>query len=186
MGLTDADLMERWQEGDVLAFETLVRRWQQPMARFFSHLLGRMDLVPDLCQELFLKVYHARSRYREQGVFSAWLYRLALNVARDAGRRRPPACASLEDHEPADHCPPPEAQCQQQETVQLVSRALAELSEPLRVVLVLRHYEGLSFEDIARLTGTPASTLKSRFQAALGRLRTRLQEWGLDAEETST
>ena len=60
---------------------------------------------------------------------------------------------------------------------------MAELPEPLRVVLALRHDEGMSFEDMARLTGTPASTLKSRFAVALSRLRTRLQELGLGPEE---
>jgi RNA polymerase sigma-70 factor (ECF subfamily) len=60
---------------------------------------------------------------------------------------------------------------------------LAELPDPLREVLVLRHYEGLNFEQIARLTATPASTLKSRFSAALARLRQRLQELGWEPEE---
>jgi RNA polymerase sigma-70 factor (ECF subfamily) len=184
MGLTDADLMRSWQQGDSLAFETLVRRWQQPMARLFSRLLGRTDQVPDLCQEVFLRVYHARWRYRESGSFSTWLYRIALNVAHDAGRRRHRDPAPLEGHEPADRLAPADALCQQQEAVRLVTQAVAELPQPLREVLVLHHYEGLKFEEIARLTGSPASTLKSRFAVALGRLRTRLQEWGWDPEET--
>jgi RNA polymerase sigma-70 factor (ECF subfamily) len=153
------------------------------MARLFSRWFGRTDLVQDLCQEVFLKVYHARSRYRENGAFSTWLYRIALNVAHDAGRRRRRDPAPLADHEPPDRLAPADALCQQQEAVQLVAQAVAELPEPLRVVLVLHHYEGLNFEEIARLTETPASTLKSRFAAALGRLRTRLHEWGWDPEE---
>ena len=64
------------------------------------------------------------------------------------------------------------------------ARSVAELPEPLRLVLVLRHYEQMSFEEIARLTGNPASTLKSRFAAALERLRKRLEELGLGPEET--
>jgi RNA polymerase sigma-70 factor (ECF subfamily) len=173
MGRDDAELMQRWQRGDAHAFEALVRRWQTPMARFFARLCGRDDVVPDLCQELFLRVYQAAPRYRENGSFAPWLYRIALNVARDAGRRQrstlplpgeEPACASLA----AD------AQCETRESVEFVRRAVAELPEPLRLALILRHYQGLSFEEIARLTTTPASTLKSRFAAALEQLRRRL------------
>jgi RNA polymerase sigma-70 factor (ECF subfamily) len=178
----DADLMARWQRGDDAAFEALVRRWQQPMARFLFRLTGRADLVHDLCQEVFLRVHAARGGYREGGHFSGWLYRIALNVARDArrGRHAPGPLAA----EPADPAGATEAVCQQRELARLVAQAVAELPEPLRVVLALRHDEGLSFEAIARLTGTPASTLKSRFAAALRQLRDRLGRRGYGPEET--
>jgi RNA polymerase sigma-70 factor (ECF subfamily) len=184
MGPTDADLMRRWQQGDSLAFEALVRRWQQPVARLLGRMMGRTDLVADLCQEVFLKVYQAGPRYRENGTFSTWIYRVALNAARDAGRRRRRAPPPLGEHEPADRRAPADALCQQQESVRIVAAAVAELPEPLREVLVLHHHEGLNFEEIARLTGAPASTLKSRFTAALNRLRGRLHELGLAPEET--
>jgi RNA polymerase sigma-70 factor (ECF subfamily) len=184
MGPNDSELTRSWQRGGAPAFEALVRRWQQPVARILGRLLGRDDMVPDLCQEVFLKVYHARQSYRDNGAFGTWLYRIALNVARDAARRRRPSALSLEGHEPVDRTAPADAVCQQQESFQMVSRAVAELPEPLREVLVLHHYEGLSFEQIGRLTGTPASTLKSRFAAALERLRRRFQELGLDPEDT--
>src|SRR5919201_1673570 len=88
MGQHDAELVRRWQQGDAAAFEVLVRRWQQPVARFLARLVGRGGPAPDLCQEGFLRVYLAGPRYREAGTFSTWLYRIALNVARDAGGRR--------------------------------------------------------------------------------------------------
>src|SRR5262245_57223557 len=94
----DAELMRRWQRGDVGAFESLVRRWQQPMARFLTRLLGRPDRAADLCQEVMLRLYHAGPRYRENGAFAPWLYRIALNVARDAGRRR--ELPGLDGYEP--------------------------------------------------------------------------------------
>jgi RNA polymerase sigma factor (sigma-70 family) len=77
-----------------------------------------------------------------------------------------------------------EALYEQQELARIVAQCVAELPEALRVVLVLHHYEQMNFEEIGRLTGTPASTLKSRFAAALGRLRTRLQSLGWGPEET--
>jgi RNA polymerase sigma-70 factor (ECF subfamily) len=177
----DADLIARWQRGEALAFDELVRHWQQPMARFLFRLTGDADLVPDLCQEVFLRLHAARAGYRDNGRFASWLYRVALNVARDAVRRRRPSVrAAPEVVDPSGDAAQAAAR---RELAQAVSQAVAELPEPLRVVLVLRHDEGMSFEDIARLTGAPASTLKSRFAVALSRLRVRLQELGLGPEE---
>jgi RNA polymerase sigma-70 factor (ECF subfamily) len=177
----DGELVARWQCGDPSAFEELVRRWQQPMARFLFRLTGDATQTADLCQEVFLRVLTARDRYHENGRFSAWLYRIALNIARDAARRRRIPAAELT--EAIDQREPVEDVCRKRELASLVARAVAELPEPQRVVLVLRHDEGLSFEDIARMTGTPASTLKSRFAAALDRLRVRLRELGCGPEE---
>jgi RNA polymerase sigma-70 factor (ECF subfamily) len=167
-----------WRTGDPAAFESLVRRWQQPVARFLFHLVGRDELVADLCQEVFLRVYEQRFRYRETGAFEAWLYRIALNVARDALRRRRKEPLSMAGVEPCAASPSPDAVCEQSERGRLVARTVAELPEPLRVVVVLRHYEDMRFEQIARLLGEPASTIKSRFSAALEHLRRRL--WFLD------
>jgi RNA polymerase sigma-70 factor (ECF subfamily) len=184
MGPHDPDMIRRWQQGDPRAFEDLVRRWEQPVMRLLGRLVGRTDLVQDLSQEVFLKVHAARTRYRDNGHFATWLYRIALNVARDAGRRRQRDPVAWQGPEPPDRGPPAEVRCQQAEAAEAIARAVAELPAPLREVLVLHHYEGLNFEQIARLTDTPASTLKSRFTAALGRLRTRLHELGWNPEET--
>ena len=183
MGSDDADVMRRWQRGDSRAFEELVGRWQQPVARFVHRLTGRADLVHDLCQEVFLRVFQAGPRYRESGGFRAWLYRIALNVTRDALRRDRRLPGRLAETEPADPAAAGDAAFEQRELASLVERAVAGLPEPLRLVLTLRHDEGLSFEEIARLTDTPASTLKSRFAAALDRLRVRFRELGLAPEE---
>ncbi len=164
-----------WRNGSPAAFEMLVRRWQQPVARFLFHLVGRQELVADLCQEVFLRVYENRGRYRETGAFAAWLYRIALNVARDAKRRCRHEPRGLDDVEPAASEPSPEAACEQAERGRIISQTIADLPEPLRVVLVLRHYDQMSFEQIARMLGEPASTIKSRFSAALRRLRERLR-----------
>jgi RNA polymerase sigma-70 factor (ECF subfamily) len=180
MQRTDAELIAQWQQGDQGAFAALVERWQQPIGRFLAHLVGDAERVDDLVQEVFLRVYEAGSRYRETGAFSTWLYRIALNAARDAGRRRRHAPLSLVGVEPRSCWPAPEKVCEQQELAEIVARAVAELPERLRLVLVLRHYEEMPFEEMARLTGTPASTLKSRFTAALERLRHRLRRLGCD------
>jgi RNA polymerase sigma-70 factor (ECF subfamily) len=164
-----------WRNGGPEAFAALVRRWQQPVARFLFHLVGRAEPIADLCQEVFLRVYEHRTRYRETGSFPGWLYRIALNVTHDARRRQRKEALGLGETEPAALAPSPDAICERAECGRLVARTVADLPEPLRIVLVLRHYEEMSFEQIARLLGEPASTVKSRFSAALRRLREQLR-----------
>jgi len=181
----DADLLRGWQSGEPAAFSALVRRWQQPMARFLFHFVGQKELVQDLCQEVFLRVFLAAPRYRETGQFSSWLYRIALNVVRDFSRSQGRQPKLYQDSVPLVDSPGPDTCCEQQELAQLVSQAVAELPEPLRVVLVLRHYQGVNFEQMAQMLGTPASTLKSRFAAALAQLRERLGPLVRDTEESN-
>jgi RNA polymerase sigma-70 factor (ECF subfamily) len=178
----EAALLSRWRQGDPAAFESLVRRWEQPVARFLARFTGGADSVADLCQEVFLRVYQARERYRETGAFSPWLYRIALNVARDAGRRRQRQPLQLldESHAAAHFAANDDSR---DELAQAVTRAVADLPPHLREVLVLRHYEGMRFEAISRTTGIPATTLKSRFVAALHRLRVALRSFDDDSEE---
>lgn len=177
----DADLIRRWQHGDADAFAAVVRRWQRPVARFLARLLGPAAAVPDLTQDVFLRAHRGIGRYREGGTFSTWLYQIALNLARDAARRTRHAPVRLPDGVPATG-PGVEAAWERQELADAVGVALAALSGPLREVLVLRHYEGMSFEQMGRLLGVPASTLKSRFAVALGQVRRRLCDLGYGAE----
>jgi len=170
-----------WQSGDAAAFGRLVDQWQQRVARFLARQVGNGD-VTDLCQEVFLRVYLARSRYREQGTFSTWLFQIALNVARDKGRKRMPV--TFADPRPEAEMPQTEAPCEQEEMIRTLDEAVAGLPAPLREVLVLRHYEDMKFEDISRLLKVPASTLKSRFAVALERLRLHLKQRGYSHEET--
>jgi RNA polymerase sigma-70 factor (ECF subfamily) len=178
--LDDATLMRRWQAGDPAAFAALVERWQTPVARFLARLAG--PDAADLCQETFLRLLRSADRYREQGSFSTWLFQVALNVARDAGRRRaeksPPAGLRVRFAEATDEL------MEREELGRTVAAVVADLPPPLREVLALRHDAGMNFEAMGRLLQTPASTLKSRFAVALDRVRARLAEFGFQAEET--
>lgn len=181
MGHPDAELMRRWQAGDAAAFAALVDRWQQPVGRFLLRLVGRPDRVPDLCQEVFLRVLRAAPRYREAGRFSTWLFQIAVNVARDAARRGRHAPQPLADVAGSDTT---DAACERRELAGAVACAVAELPPSQREVLALRHDQGMSFEEMARVLDIPATTLKSRFAAALHRLRARLHELGWSFEES--
>src|SRR5262245_31975684 len=137
MDSEDADLVGRWQRGDPLAFEAIVQRWQEPIARFLHRFTGRREWVRDLSQEVFLRVYQARERYRDNGEFSSWLYRIAINVARDAARKNRHRAATLPE-ELKDYSPPVDATCQEQELANVVLKALDEMPQEQRLVLVLR------------------------------------------------
>lgn len=179
MGDEDTALVRRWQQGDPLAFDGLLRLWQPLVARLIGRLVPRQDAVPDLCQEVFIRVHRGRRQFRGESAFSTWLYRIAVNVVRDHGRRARPTLTTLNGHEPGlayvprDHA----------EAVELVAQALAGLPPTLREVVVLRHYEQMNFAEMARVTGTPASTLKSRFGQAMNRLRLYLEGQGIGPEE---
>jgi len=174
-------LNAQWWDGDPAAFGRLVSQWQERVAGFLVRLVGDAETTQDLTQEVFLRVYLARRRYQERGALSTWLFQIALNVARDALRRRRPV--HLHDSEQAANVPAADETCEQQELIGILNQAVALLPQPLREVLVLRHYENMTFEDMSRLLDEPASTLKSRFTAALKRLRLHLKERGYTHEE---
>jgi RNA polymerase sigma-70 factor (ECF subfamily) len=174
MGDADADLVQRWRAGDSSAFALVVRRWESPLARFLSRL-APADRVPDLMQETFLRVHRAGPGYRENGHFSTWLFQIALNLARDAGRRDRPA-QPLPADEPPARGESVESHCARREVGERVARAVAELPAPWREVIALRHDAAMNFEEMSRHLNVPASTLKSRFAAALRRLREALHD----------
>jgi RNA polymerase sigma-70 factor, ECF subfamily len=183
MEFADHALMRQWQAGEPAAFEALVRRWEGRVARFLARMTA-IDQVDDATQEVFLHVWRAGPTYRPSAAFSTWLFQIALNVARDSSRRR-------REHEPLNGQEPGRAvepfdAAQKHEIAATVALALAELPERLRVAVVLRHYEGLSFEEIGRVCGSPASTVKSRFAAALERLRPRLRALKPDLPSSRT
>ncbi len=181
---SDHQLMRLSQQGDAAAFAQIVERWQGPVARIVSQLLGPRVDVEDLCQEVFVRVLRAGDRYRPSHAFSTWMYRIALNVARDFRRRqlrRPQTLATSQDL-PSGALPTVDvvARGEEQETI---AAALAALPNEVREILVLKHFGHLSSGEIAQLMNLPPSTVKSRLQSALKRLRGELQRRGLSPSE---
>jgi RNA polymerase sigma-70 factor (ECF subfamily) len=177
------ELIDRWRRGDARAFEALIERWQAGVARFLAYYASETGAVEDLCQEVFLRVHLGRGRYRPEGAFSTWLYRIALNVARDAVRRRERRQRMEARQTSGSNGEAADVGCERREARELVSAALGMLPEKLRVVVLLRHYEKMSFAEMSRVLHIPANTLKSRFAAALNQLRINLQQLGWTAED---
>ena len=183
MNQSDHELMRRIRRGDDAAFETLVCRWQRPVCRVLARYAGPNGEVEDMSQEVFLRVYGARDRYRGSGAFSTWLFRIVLNVARSAHRRRRKRGQPLDAEQPASSAATAQQAVERQERGRTVEEAVAALPPRLREVLVLKQFAELTFAEVAQVTGLPASTVKSRVRAALDRLRIELKRRGIHEQE---
>lgn len=183
MSERDHELMRRCRDDDAAAFEELVRRWEGPVSRVLTRLAGPNGEAEDLCQEVFLRVLGARNRYRPCGAFSTWLYRIVWNLARDSARRWRTRDHSSVVQSPRDSEACPAEAAARQELLGHVDAALEALPAHLRDVLVLKHFGELSFVEVARISGLPTSTVKSRVHTALVALRKELKRRGIDQRE---
>jgi RNA polymerase sigma-70 factor (ECF subfamily) len=185
----DNELVERYRRGDASAMEALLSRWAPRVRRLLVRLAGPRCDVEDLGQEVFLRVVRAAPAYRPQWAFSTLLYRIVLSVTRDAARRGRRRIRTTSDPDIDHRIAPsgggaPGEEAQRGEAARLVAVALASLPDDLREPLILRHYGDLTFQQTADVLGLPASTVKSRVQAALVRLRGELRQRGLHDRET--
>jgi RNA polymerase sigma-70 factor (ECF subfamily) len=184
MTTTDHELMELSRQGNAAAFAELVRRWEDRIGAFVARLIGVGPEVEDVCQEVFVRVLVARERYRPDGAFSTWLYRIALNASRDSKRRaKLRAMQPLDDVEPSARTPTADQVAGARELERLVEAALDALAPELSEVLVLKHFGKLSFAETADVLGLPVSTVKSRMQQALDKLRGELRRRGVGERE---
>ena len=192
MTVSDHELMMRCSRGDSEAFTKLVRRWERPvwgiLSRLGSTQPGNRPAadIDDLTQDVFLRVLSACERYQNSSAFSTWIYRIALNVSRDAFRRKRTQWKLLgnrQQSQPVSRCELPESIVQKQELERTIAQALDELPSKLREPLVLRHYGELTFREVAEITGIPLGTVKSRVQAGLLQLQSELKRRGIDEQE---
>jgi RNA polymerase sigma-70 factor (ECF subfamily) len=176
--ISDEQAMWRVQQlDDEAAFGQLVRRWEGPIQRLCERMTGDAHTAQDLAQETFVRVFARRKEYQGEGKFSTWLWRIALNLCYDELRRRHrreknsfeseggEPLTVLEAFTAAD--PAPDKLLAERERSWMVRRALDQLPEIYRAVLVLRHYEDLKFREIADVLGVPEGTVKSRMTEAL-------------------
>jgi RNA polymerase sigma-70 factor (ECF subfamily) len=165
-------------DNDPRAFARLVERWQKPIQRLCARMLGDAHRAEDLTQEAFARVFARRKDYQPVGRFSTFLWRIALNLCYDELRKinrrgeSPLDSGSDEyaEHDFAADGATPDLQVVADERAEGVRRALLALPEPYRVVVVLRHYEGLKFREIGEVLDIPEGTVKSRMVEALNQL----------------
>jgi RNA polymerase sigma-70 factor (ECF subfamily) len=182
----DAELVARVQRGDKKAFELLMLKYQRKILRLLSRFVRDPGEVEDVCQEAFIKAYRALPQFRGESAFYTWLYRIAINTAKNhlvASGRRPssPSEYENEDGETFDETDnlsdinTPESMMASREIAETVNAAIDALPEELRTAIVLREIEGMSYEDIAQSMGCPIGTVRSRIFRAREAIATKLR-----------
>jgi RNA polymerase sigma-70 factor (ECF subfamily) len=180
-GLEDAQLMVQVQQGNQMAFRVLVDRYKKKAYYTALKLVGDPDDAYDLSQEAFIRVYNARRHYDAGHPFYAWFYTILRNLARNHLRKRSVRLAyilrtkrirkrSLEFYDS------PECIAEADETKKAVWAALGKLSYDHREIIILRHFENLSYEEIANLLGIAVGSVMSRLYYARSKLRDLLGE----------
>jgi RNA polymerase sigma-70 factor (ECF subfamily) len=171
--MDDRDLIASAQQGDRQAFSKLVSRHQSRVVSLTYRMCGDLRLAEDAAQEAFVRVWQNLNSYKPQYAFRSWLYRIAANAALDSLRRERPT-ADLDSVSQADSGPSPEQSAENNERAAHVRRAIAQLSESLRAVLILREYQDLTYQEIADALGIPVGTVMSRLNSARVQLRREL------------
>ena len=182
---TDQQLVQRAQRGDLRAFDLLVLKYQGRIAALVSRYVSDAGEVEDVTQEAFIKAYRALGKFRGDSAFYTWLYRIAANAAKNhlvAKGRRPGADATIEDAEGFDEggllseSASPEALAMGGELAEVVEFALNALPDELKAALMLREFDGLSYDDIADVLGCPVGTVRSRIFRAREAIDQRVKE----------
>lgn len=175
------DLIQLVQDGDTKALEELIRRVQKQIYAMFSHLTDNKSDISDLTQESLLKMAKSISQLKDIKTFRTWLNRIVTNVYYDYVRKNPNKhldfdMEKLNEIKDKIGCEPGE-KCFFAEVEKLIKAALMTLPQNLRITLLLREYEGLSYEDISKITNTTLGTVKSRISRARLKLQEELREF---------
>lgn len=172
----EAELVTRAQNGDRNAFSELVRMHAQGVLNVIYRMCGDMQVAEDAAQETFIQAWLRLSSYRPRTSLRNWLYRIAVNTAIDMLRKEKRILPNaVEDLSLTDSGPSPETQATNSERTEIVQQAVLALPEASRAVLVLREYEGFSYQEIADALDIPVGTVMSRLNYARKLLRERLE-----------
>jgi RNA polymerase sigma-70 factor (ECF subfamily) len=168
----DQELVERVQSGEKAAFDILVRKYEHKLANVISRYIHDQSEVLDVAQDAFIKAYRALPNFRGDSAFYTWLYRIAINTAKNhlvAASRRPPKndvdaqeAEQFEAGSGLKEYATPERLALRSELAGTIQNAIEELPEELRVAIVLRELEGLSYDEIASAMECPIGTVRSR------------------------
>jgi RNA polymerase sigma-70 factor (ECF subfamily) len=164
--LADAEVVARVLAGDTDAFAFVVRRYEAGLLRFATRMLGSRDVAADAVAESFVRAYRHLASCRDPARLRTWLYRIVANRCKSYLARRPFADVPLDEAPPVADPTDNEAAVERGEQLAAVERALARLSPEKREAFVLKHVEGLSYEEMAAVTGERIPALKMRVHRA--------------------
>jgi len=169
---TDKELVKRVQKGDKGAFDLLVLKYEHKIVNLVMRYVRDPETALDISQEAFIKAYRALPRFRGDSAFYTWLYRIAVNTAKNhlAAQRRRPMDIELDLQDPDQYglhaklkeTDTPEAVSLSDELQEILERAIQALPDDLRTAIVLRELDGMSYEEIAQTMDCPVGTVRSR------------------------
>lgn len=196
--MNDESLIREFTAGNTAAFNTLVWRWEKPIYNFILRYLGDSEQAKDVMQRCFIRAYKSLGKLQDHRCFSAWLYRIALNLCRDELKKRRSVTYSLSESPDLDDCDKGAPQIviadEKQDTARLthqenlsevLQKALLAIPEEQRVVVIMKQYHGMKFTEIADVLKIPINTIKSRMYYGLNALHSVLQRWGVNREDLS-
>ena len=185
--VSDRELVASAVSGLDGCFEELVRRYQRPISAYVYRMVGDYESALDLTQEIFIKVYSSLSRYRAEFKFSTWIYKIAHNAAVDHLRRTATREQSLVVGHDGDQFdlpvesgrPSPEQESERKERRGEIESVVRTLPGNYRELIILRHSQDLSYEEIVEVTGLPLGTVKNRLFRAREMMRQQFVEKGI-------
>lgn len=180
---SDEELIERFQKGDVYAFDLIVKRYKEQLLNFVYRFVGNQEEAEDIVQETFLRVYRKRKAYKRIAKFSTWIYTIAGNLSRTELRRRKRrklfSVTDMgfedRDYEISDEGHNPEDQVDGIIQEEIIQREINNLSPKFREVIILRDVQELSYEEISKIIKVPIGTVKSRVNRGRLKLQTQLK-----------
>ena len=168
----DEDLVLRVQRGDKSAFDLLVIKYQHKIIQLVNRYVKDPSEAQDVAQEAFIKAYRALGNFRGDSAFYTWLYRIAINTAKNylvsRSRRSSDYQVDIQDAEAIENAPQlqgmetPERLLLNQEIIDTIKTAIEKLPEEMRTAIMLREFEGMSYEEIAEAMDCPVGTVRSR------------------------
>lgn len=168
----DQDLVRRVQQGDKSAFDLLVIKYQHKIVHLVNRYVKDPSEAQDVAQDTFIKAYKALGEFRGESAFYTWLYRIAINTAKNyllsRSRRHSDYEVDMQDAEQIENAPQlkdietPENQLMNDQIVQVIKAAIEKLPEEMRIAIMLREFEGMSYEEIAEAMDCPIGTVRSR------------------------
>jgi len=184
---SDRDLVATAIDGLDGSFEELVRRYQRPISAYVYRMLGDYEAALDLTQEIFIKVYGSVQRYRSEFKFSTWIYRIAHNAAVDQLRRNSTREQSLMHTNDGDSFElpiesgrlSPEQESERKERRGEIESVIRALPANYRELIILRHSQDLTYEEIVEVTGLPLGTVKNRLFRAREMMRQEFVDRGI-------
>lgn len=196
MAEIEKDLIQKARKGDQDAFGQLVLAHQNKVYTICVHMVGDREEAADLAQEAFLKAWRSLSGFQGESSFATWMHRLTTNICLDylrkqARRQNISTAVSLDDEdsgwsEPPDHSQDPQHRLEREERKQALVRALKELPDHHRQIILMREVSGLSYQEIADILNADLGTIKSRISRAREQLRKiLLRDGNFFAEDTS-